>query len=133
MSKHSHATSRAATLAARQLEAANPANVIHSSPSSSDDDTGATQTLAEFMPCKCVGALPGRACVYCSGTRWIKRCAGCNGSGLTFVNVSGREPRTNKCGPCLGRGWISSMPRDRAAIAKLSEAAALIPATPVNV
>jgi hypothetical protein len=117
-----------ATLASRQLEAAMPANVIHTAPPAGDDDSSATQTLAQFMACKCVGALPGRACTYCSGTKWLKRCAKCSGSGLDYVNISGREPRGNICGPCMGRGWTSSMPSDRAAIAALAEAAAKIPA-----
>lgn len=68
---------------------------------------------AEFMRCRCIGALPGRCCPKCSGTKWLKRCEPCNGSGLLFKNVrKGAEPRSERCGNCMGNGWISAMPKD---------------------
>lgn len=85
----------------------------------SDTLDASTHEPAPFLRCKCIGALPGRCCPRCSGTRWLKRCEPCNGSGLLFKNVRrGAEPRSERCGRCVGNGWISSMPADRAAIAE---------------
>lgn len=80
------------------------------------DDT--PQTPAPFMHCTCLGALPGRGCMHCSGTKWMKRCHNCNGSGILFKNTRrGAEPRSERCGRCMGIGWTSAMPRDREEIA----------------
>lgn len=84
--------------------------------------------LPQFMLCKCIGALPGRCCPRCSGTKWLKRCLSCNGSGLLFKNSrKGAEPRSERCGNCMGNGWLSCMPSDRAAIDEFNAAQVATP------
>lgn len=62
---------------------------------------------ADYQRCACIGVMPGRACVLCNNTRWLKRCTDCNGSGKIFVNVrAGSQPRADVHGRCMGRGWL---------------------------
>lgn len=112
-----------------------PENVVQTVTTLGSDEEGATTTARQFMPCKCVGVPPGRACPACSSTRWLKRCSGgCNGSGLLFRNRLGgasKEPRGERCSFCVGRGYTSAMPKDMPAIQRelqlIAEAADLIP------
>lgn len=79
-------------------------------------------TGTDYEHCRCVGALPGRACTLCGSTKWLKRCPKCNGSRITFKNSqSGREPRSEYCGECNGKGWKPCMPADLEAIRLLAK------------
>lgn len=66
---------------------------------------------SEFSPfrrCACLGTMPGRACLYCSGTRWLKTCTTCSGAGklLKQARQASQEPRGERCGFCMGRGSV---------------------------
>lgn len=64
----------------------------------------------DLKPCKCVGVLPGRACTLCGGTKWLRRCAGCHGSGLIFKNgrTSASQAYSERHGMCGGVGWLGA-------------------------
>lgn len=65
--------------------------------------------LSPFRRCSCIGTLPGRACQSCNNTHWHKICPspGCNGSGIIYKNSrTGWEPRSERCGFCMGRGTV---------------------------
>lgn len=63
--------------------------------------------FSPFRRCACLGAMPGRACQFCSGTRWLKTCLTCGGAGkLTKPTRAGSEPRSERCGFCMGRGTV---------------------------
>ncbi len=95
-------------------------SVVASSPTASAEAEEPRAPQPQFMRCKCIGALPGRCCPRCSGTRYLKRCQPCNGYGLIFKNTrKGAEPRGEKCGPCMGFGWKSAMPGDLPAISEM--------------
>jgi len=63
--------------------------------------------FSPFRRCACLGAMPGRACQFCSGTRWLKTCPTCAGAGKLAKPVrAGSEPRSERCGFCMGRGTV---------------------------
>lgn len=72
---------------------------------------------SKFRRCDCLGTLPGRACIRCSSTRWLKECPHCAGHGkiskiaATQLNFRGRN---EVCGYCLGKG---TLPGNRVEIA----------------
>lgn len=78
---------------------------------------GMTAMLPQYKRCLCLGIQAGRACPICSSTKWLKRCQDCAGSGLLDRSTRvGGAPRTDRCGFCLGRGWVGAKPADRGAI-----------------
>jgi hypothetical protein len=69
-----------------------------------------------FRRCSCIGVMPGRACTLCNNTKWMKRCPNCYGVGAVFQNSrSSYEPRKDRCGFCMGRGWIAARREEVAA------------------
>ena len=64
--------------------------------------------FSPFRRCACLGAMPGRACQFCSGTRWLKTCPTCSGAGklLKQARQASQEPRGERCGFCMGRGTV---------------------------
>jgi|SRR5882762_2782953 len=72
-----------------------------------------------YKRCLCLGVLPGRACPMCFGTKWLKKCHECNGAGVIFKNArNGQEPRPERCGFCMAKGWLGAKPADKPAIAE---------------
>jgi hypothetical protein len=68
----------------------------------------AAQVAADFKPCTCRAKAPGRACCQCLDTRWLKRCQSCLGDGLLYKQSrqANAQSRTERCGFCMGAGWI---------------------------
>lgn len=86
----------------------------------------ATTESLDFQRCACIGVMPGRACVLCNNTKWLKRCTECNGSGKIFLNVrSGSQPRADIHGRCMGRGWLPCQAADLEAIFSTATPAAI--------
>lgn len=72
-----------------------------------------------YKRCLCLGVLPGRACPMCFGTKWLKKCHECNGAGVIFKNSrNGQEPRPERCGFCMAKGWLGAKPADKPMIAE---------------
>jgi hypothetical protein len=64
---------------------------------------------SDFRRCPCIGVMPGRACMRCSGTKWVKTCPKCKGE--QFVSVHSRKgahARTERCGFCMGLGQVAA-------------------------
>ena len=70
----------------------------------------AKDAKGRYKRCTCVSALPGRACLKCGSSHWLRACADCNGSGALFANrrysMHGKAPSGQKCGFCNGEGWL---------------------------
>jgi hypothetical protein len=57
-----------------------------------------------YRHCPCLGALPGRVCSFCHGTKWTKLCPRCEGDGRIDLNIRKGAERSQPCGFCGGRG-----------------------------
>jgi hypothetical protein len=72
--------------------------------------TSPTPPEIEYRRCPCLSALPGRACPACGGSKWLRRCDDCHGSGHIYANrrysAGGQQPTSEKHGRCNGRGWL---------------------------
>lgn len=69
---------------------------------------------ADYKPCTCLAKAPTRACRMCLDTHWLKRCPSCFADGLIYKQVRqhGAQPRTERCGFCMGAGWIPCPKRE---------------------
>jgi hypothetical protein len=106
-------------------ESAEPAESTEPAPASESDILAALLPPAILIPpapgsehsmfrrCACLGVMPGRACLYCSNSRWLRTCAACTGAGkLTKPTRRGGEPRSERCGFCMGRGTVPAKQAD---------------------
>jgi hypothetical protein len=91
--------------------AATPNSPALTSAASSADSP--VTSSGNYLPCRCVGVLPGRACSWCLSTKWLKRCTRCHGAGFWFKNNRQGDPRQEPCGDCGKRGWKAVGPKER--------------------
>lgn len=67
--------------------------------------------FSDFKRCACLGVFPGRACPSCANSHWLRHCPKCHGSGLIFTNSrTNYEPKKERCGFCLARGFMPAFP-----------------------
>lgn len=75
-------------------------------------ETSQEEILTMYRRCACktgsiAGKLPGRACPRCWEQGWTKCCVTCFGLGTLHKQTrEGAQPRTERCGKCMGTGWI---------------------------
>lgn len=72
------------------------------------------QTLTMYRRCACDipsaphTKIPGRACRFCLEQKWQKVCVECFGLGTLHKQARiGGQDRTERCGKCMGVGWIA--------------------------
>jgi hypothetical protein len=85
-----------------------------------------------YRRCPCLAVLPGRVCVFCYGTHWMKLCPKCDGEGRVQLNVRKGAERTQPCGHCAGRGTLPANMKEIGEATRLAEewaAAAVVTAT----
>lgn len=81
------------------------------------DDPDLIPMLPAYKRCLCLGVTVGQSCKLCFNIGWLKRCETCGGGGILFKAArAGSEPIKERCGFCLGRGWLGAKPADRDAI-----------------
>lgn len=71
------------------------------------------EVLTMYRRCSCdiPGApntkIAGRACRFCLEQKWTKCCVSCFGLGTLHKQArTGGQDRTERCGKCMGIGWI---------------------------
>lgn len=101
----------------RAVAAQNPmATVPHPLPGTPD---------SPYRRCSCLAVMPGRACHRCLGTKWLKACPKCEGSGRIDVSRRKGSDRSQPCGHCMTTGQVSA---NRAEVTRAEEAARATPA-----
>jgi hypothetical protein len=74
-----------------------------------------------YRRCPCLAVLPGRVCVFCYGTHWMKLCPKCDGEGRVQLNVRKGAERTQPCGHCAGRGTLPANMKEIGEATRLAE------------
>lgn len=61
-----------------------------------------------YRRCSCLAVMPGRVCMRCHGTKWLKSCPKCEGDGRVTLNKRKGAERSEPCGFCMGTGQIAA-------------------------
>ena len=61
-----------------------------------------------YRRCSCLAVMPGRVCMRCHGTKWLKSCPKCEGDGRVMLNKRKGAERSEPCGFCMGTGQIAA-------------------------
>ena len=61
-----------------------------------------------YRRCSCLAVMPGRVCMRCHGTKWLKSCPKCEGDGRVTLNKRKGAERSEPCGFCMGSGQIAA-------------------------
>lgn len=64
---------------------------------------------SDYRRCPCIGVMPGRACMRCHNSKWVKTCPKCEGEMFVSAKVrKGAHARTERCGFCMGLGQVAA-------------------------
>ena len=77
--------------------------------------------LSPYRRCPCVGALPGRVCIFCSGTKWTRICPRCQGEGRRELNIRRGAERSEPCGFCGQKGILPASQQEIDEATRLAE------------
>lgn len=81
-----------------------------------------------YRKCSCLAVMPGRTCMRCLGSKWVKPCPKCNGQARIDMGRRKGADRSAPCGFCMASGQVSA---NRTEIAKAIEAATAAARAPV--